>query len=310
MSKTVEVHPGLLETLTLLLVVAIVTRYLCVYDFFGVFKGVHTIVDKFTNVFVQLFSHMYLGKAPSADAKAAIESISYFKPEMSNALEMIHKYLDESFKSAEMMEVPSTLEDLFPTPEGGKKRGQLVLDIDETLIYSSVDPKADYEHDFMLYDDDLRQNVYVFKRPGLRIFLKYVSAFYDVSVISTGFSCYCDPILDELDTDGDIIQNRFYNDRLRATMDGPKKDLDVLALPEGMPEGTGPVIAIGNDLSTFVPAQKENVIIVKPFQAEAEDKNDRELVKLIPFLCALADVPDVRSIIHRRNFFEQSEVKS
>jgi len=66
----------------------------------------------------------------------------------------------------------------------------LVLDLDETLIHSSVEPKSMCNHSFALFDEEQRQYFFVFKRPFVETFLHLLAHHYDIAVFTASYSCY------------------------------------------------------------------------------------------------------------------------
>jgi Dullard-like phosphatase family protein len=186
--------------------------------------------------------------------------------------------------------------DVLKKKDNANKKATVVLDLDETLIYSSIDPKNS-SYDFMMNDQDHKQYIFVFQRPGLRYFLESVSLFFDLAVFTASYSCYCNPILDSIETQTKI-PHRFYNTSLVPTFTGLQKDLNAVAsnrLPRSL-------IMIDNSPGSIITSQRENLYLVEPFCGQDEDD---ELITLVPFLIAMINLKDVRSILHRRNRFEE-----
>lgn len=177
------------------------------------------------------------------------------------------------------------------------KKTTLVLDLDETLIHSSIETKS-IQHDIMMFDEDHKQHVFVFKRPGLHYFLESVELFFDVALFTSSYSCYCDPIVNN--TVPVVTKSRFYNTSLINSANGLQKDLSLVSTSR-MPKS---LIMLDNSPLSIVTSQRENVYVVDPFRGD--DPDDQELVALIPFLLAVDNLKDVRSILHRRIKFEKT----
>ena len=78
---------------------------------------------------------------------------------------------------------------------GTMEKATLVLDLDETLIHSVVDPVSN--------------ETTTHQRPGLSHFLQQVSTMFEVVVFTAGLQEYASPIIDRLDPQG-LIQHRLY----------------------------------------------------------------------------------------------------
>jgi RNA polymerase II subunit A small phosphatase-like protein len=67
----------------------------------------------------------------------------------------------------------------------------LILDIDETLVYSSEKP--------LNRKEDLKvEHYYIYKRPFLTGFIEYALENYLVAVWSSSSKIYCDAVVDEI----------------------------------------------------------------------------------------------------------------
>lgn len=86
----------------------------------------------------------------------------------------------------------------------------LVLDLDETLVHSSFKPLPDADLVITLQvEPDRAYNVYVMKRPGVEMFLRRLSRFYELVVFTASLSKYANPLLDKLDPEGCISARLF-----------------------------------------------------------------------------------------------------
>jgi Dullard-like phosphatase family protein len=91
----------------------------------------------------------------------------------------------------------------------------LVLDLDETLIHSSLVPRrpADFWIEVVQNGDIRSREVFwVYKRPGVDQFLKEIAKHYTLLVFTAGIREYASQILDELDPDHSIFSGRLYRD--------------------------------------------------------------------------------------------------
>ena len=82
----------------------------------------------------------------------------------------------------------------------GKKT--LVLDIDETLVHSVYENKMKKykKPDYLIFLDESNSKIFVNKRPGVEIFLKTLSEFYELVIFTAAMQDYADWVLDTFDT--------------------------------------------------------------------------------------------------------------
>ena len=177
-----------------------------------------------------------------------------------------------------------------------KDKQMLVLDLDETMIHSSVETKLLCKPAFMLYDEDQRQHFYVYKRPFVDVFLKFLAPLYHIVVYTASFSSYSDPIIDYIDTDSIISHCLSNNSLVETKLYGLQKDLNLVSR-EHMPNR---LIMIDNSPIACI-ANQENLYVINSFRAN--QPHDRELLSLLVLLVALVGADDVRSVIHRRSIF-------
>ncbi|RKP10832.1 HAD-like domain-containing protein, partial [Thamnocephalis sphaerospora] len=149
----------------------------------------------------------------------------------------------------------------------------LVLNLDETLIYSSWD----YQHGWRIA-----------KRPFVDYFLAYISQFFEVVIITSQPQMNAEPILHKLDPVG-YVPHRFYRDATRYFEGKHVKDLSHLN------RDLSQVIIMDSNPDAYG-LQPDNAIAVPPWQGKAGDTYLRDIV---PFLLTLSETrpADVRPIL-------------
>ncbi|KAL3672158.1 hypothetical protein V7S43_002821 [Phytophthora oleae] len=166
---------------------------------------------------------------------------------------------------------------LLPTGDTSKKC--LVLDLDETLLHTSLRPIDNPDY-IIPIDTDL---YYVFKRPGAEEFLIEMAKYYEIVVYTTSLSKYADPLLDKLDPQG-VISRRLYREHCVQYEGGYVKDLSLLDRDISQ-------TIIVDDWSMSYKFHPRNAIGCSCF---FYDPNDRELDSIARFLAKHHDVEDVR----------------
>ncbi|KAK1412142.1 hypothetical protein QVD17_33145 [Tagetes erecta] len=166
----------------------------------------------------------------------------------------------------------------------------LALDLDETLVHSSLEHCDDADFTFSVFSCSKEHTVYVKQRPYLRTFLEKVSEMFHVVIFTASQSIYAKKLLDILDPDGTIISRRAYRESCVFADGSYTKDLTVLGVD------LAKIVIIDNTPQVFR-LQVNNGI---PIKSWFDDPSDCALISLLPFLETLADAQDVRPIIAKR----------
>ncbi|XP_010100996.2 CTD small phosphatase-like protein 2 isoform X1 [Morus notabilis] len=166
----------------------------------------------------------------------------------------------------------------------------LVLDLDETLVHSTLDPCDDADFTFTVFFNMKEHTVYVRKRPYLRTFLERVAEMFEVVIFTASQSIYAEQLLDILDPDQKLISRRVYRESCIFSDGSYTKDLTVLGVD------LAKVAIIDNSPQVFR-LQVNNGI---PIKSWFDDPADRALIALLPFLETLVDADDVRPIIAKK----------
>jgi len=167
----------------------------------------------------------------------------------------------------------------------------LVLDLDETLVHSSFKPIPDPDFTVDIELEGVIHRVYVLKRPGVDHFLREVGKKFEIVVFTASLAKYADPLLDVLDKDR-VVQYRLFREACVQHYGNYVKDLRQLGRP------LEHSIIVDNSPFSYM-FQPENAI---PILTWFQDKNDRQLYDLLPFLDSLVSEPNVVPILQRKNF--------
>jgi RNA polymerase II subunit A small phosphatase-like protein len=182
----------------------------------------------------------------------------------------------------------------LPLEDANKKTW--VLDLDETLVHSSFKPIPDPDFVMSIELENVIHKVYVRKRPGVDNFLRVVGEKFEVVVFTASLAKYADPLLDILDR-GRLVKKRLFREACVQHYGNYVKDLSHLGRP------LTNVIIIDNSPFSYM-FQPDNAI---PITSWFNDKADRQLYDLLPFLEQLMYVDDVCTLLQRKRMNFQTD---
>jgi len=183
-----------------------------------------------------------------------------------------------------------------------KEKKLLILDLDETLVHTSFQPifinNTIIEPDITLkiFFDNKYYNLYVLIRPYVYEFLREMSKIYTIYIFTASIKEYANPLLNELDKNN-VITKRLYRENCTLTKEGKYvKNLN------NFKYNLKDIILLDNNPISYS-FNKNNGIPIKTWH---NDKNDKELLKMINFLKFLSTVNDVRYYI--QNVIKNNEI--
>jgi len=200
------------------------------------------------------------------------------------------EYLDQKLLSRclpDLMDVDSPNR-LLKTPVR-TKHVTLVLDLDETLVHSTLDHCDNADFTLEVFFNMKNHTVYVRKRPYLKMFLEKVAQMFEVVIFTASQRIYAEQLIDKLDPDGKYISRRIYRESCIFSDGCYTKDLTILGIDLAK-------VAIVDNTPQVFQLQVDNGI---PIKSWFDDPSDQELIELLPFLESLVDSEDVRPIISK-----------
>ena len=201
----------------------------------------------------------------------------------------------EKEEKNEIKENTETIEKYLPDKISIFKK-TLVLDLDETLIHSNfINPNLKCDINLDLNIDNKKMKVNVLIRPGVEEFLEKMSKLYEIVIFTASLSQYAIPLIDKLDKKN-ICNYRLFRQHCSFVNNYFTKDLKKLN------REMNDIIIIDNNPNSY----NLNIDNGFPIKTWLDDMNDRELIKIIPYLEFLSDVHDVREFIPKMkdgNFF-------
>jgi RNA polymerase II subunit A small phosphatase-like protein len=176
----------------------------------------------------------------------------------------------------------------------------VVLDLDETLVHSKMDPPPD-RFDFLVRPriDGEIMNFYVQKRPGVDDLLAALGERFEVVVFTAGRREYASLVLDRLDRKG-VVAHALFRDACKEIDGKYVKDLS------GLGRDLRRVLIVDDNPNAYG-LQPENAIPIVPFTG---DLGDRELGRLMEFLEGCDGVEDMREAVKLYVGADQDAIKT
>jgi len=166
-----------------------------------------------------------------------------------------------------------------------------VLDLDETLCYTTPERRDGYDAEVTVIQKyNVAKTFYVFKRPYLQEFLSTLAQHYELVVFTASVKRYADAIIDCCDADH-LVKRRYYRNTCECNQNVFVKDLSKICT------SLKKCIILDNTEASYA-LHPSNGIAISSYLG---DPRDTELKTLIPFLIAIANVSDVRSVLSRQN---------
>ena len=169
-----------------------------------------------------------------------------------------------------------------------KDKKTLVLDLDETLVHSSFFPFEKNDIVLNVNFDGIYYNIYVLLRPWVEQFIKEMGKYFEIIIFTASIAAYASPLLDILDKDKNI-QYRLYREHCNFVNGVFIKDLKRLN------RSLKDVIIIDNSPLAYAFDVDNGLPILSWF----DNRNDKELINILPILRFLNKVDDVRKYIKK-----------
>jgi CTD small phosphatase-like protein 2 len=168
----------------------------------------------------------------------------------------------------------------------------LVLDLDETLVHSSLSPlpDADFVFPVEMPEGEGFFTVYAKKRPHCDHFLRMAARQFELVIFTASKRVYADRVLDFLDPQGVMLTQRLFREHCVFFGGAFLKDLSVLN------RDLAKTVIVDNSPQTFS-LDVHNGIPIESFVALPEQSEDTQLLGLLTLLDHLAQLGDVRPFL-------------
>jgi len=199
--------------------------------------------------------------------------------------------LDDAVVAAQQKEVNKKLE-LYKNISAptNLKRKTLILDLDETLVHSTIKTVTHHHITVDVAIDGLTCTFYVIKRPHVDLFLQKVAEWFEVVIFTASMQQYADPLIDQLDPLR-LVKGRLFRESCLPKEGNFVKDLGLIG------QDLTATIIVDNSPIAYS-HNKENALPIENWMGD--NPQDDALLNLLPFLNALRFTSDVRSILSLR----------
>ncbi|SBS92753.1 NLI interacting factor-like phosphatase, putative (NIF2) [Plasmodium ovale curtisi] len=167
----------------------------------------------------------------------------------------------------------------------------ILLDLDETLIYCTKKKKFKYQKEVDVLINGKYLSLYVCKRPYIDLFFSILYPFYEIVIFTTSIKTYADTVLNIIDVDH-YIDKKFYREDCYEI----NKKIYIKNLLNIKKEISKIILIDDTNISSI--KYPDNFFQIKKWQG---DLNDTELLDIIPFFLNLRKVRDIRSICSFRS---------
>ena len=174
-------------------------------------------------------------------------------------------------------------------PQKTCNKKTLVLDLDETLVHSGFIPfNSPSDLVIKIEQDNDVHDIHVLVRPHVEEFLEKMSKRFELVIFTASISNYANPLLNAIDKMG-YVPFRLFREHCTLINTAFVKDLTRLG------RDLKDIIILDNNPLAYSLHQYNGF----PIKSWFDDKNDDELLKIIPILEFLSYVPDVRDYIKK-----------
>jgi len=199
-------------------------------------------------------------------------------------------------KSSHADQLKRPLESSTPSPKNRQvlpvhlKRKTLILDLDETLVHSTIKPVTKHDMTVDVLIDGVNCTFYVIKRPHVDHFLKKVAEWFDVIIFTASMQQYADPLINQLDTKR-VVKSRLFRESCLQKDGNFVKDLSLIG------QDLASTVIVDNSPVAYS-NNKDSALPIDNWMGD--NPSDESLLNLLPFLNALRFTSDVRSILSLR----------
>ena len=173
-------------------------------------------------------------------------------------------------------------------PELKGKELTLVLDLDETLVHSSIEEIPNYDLKVQLKVNSSDVTIYVLVRPFTFEFLEKVSEHYEIVIFTASIKSYANPVIDFIDRSR-VVTGRLYRSECINYNGNFIKNLSSLG------RDLKKVVIVDNSPLSYI-FHPNNAL---PITSWFEDKNDNKLLEILNILQVLSTTDDIPEILKK-----------
>lgn len=165
----------------------------------------------------------------------------------------------------------------------------LVLDLDETLVHSSLIPVKACDYKLDIEADGEVLSIYILTRPWLFEFLEKVSKLYEIVIYTASLKSYADPVIEYIDR-SKVVSSRLFRTECLNYNGSYIKNLSLLG------RDLKNVVIVDNSPVSYA-FHPNNAIAITSWFDDSSDRKLEEVYNILEILSTADNIPKVLKTI-------------
>jgi len=170
-------------------------------------------------------------------------------------------------------------------PEKNSLKKTLVLDLDETLMHSSLVPTTEFDTKLEIKLEESFFSIYIQTRPWAFEFLEKVSELYEVVIFTASLKGYADPVIEFIDR-SKVVSSRLFRNECLNYNGNYIKNLSLLG------RDLKRVVIVDNSPISYA-FHPHNAIAITSWFNDSSDRKLEEVYEILKKLSVVDNIPKV-----------------
>lgn len=178
-------------------------------------------------------------------------------------------------------------------PEKNSLKKTLVLDLDETLVHSSMVPTAVFDIKLEISLEEGEFCIYIQTRPWAFEFLEKVSELYEIVIFTASLKAYADPVIEFIDR-SKVVSSRLFRNECLNYNGNYIKNLSLLG------RDLKKVVIVDNSPISYA-FHPHNAIAISSWFNDSSDRKLEEVYEILIKLSEADNIPKVlKSLVNQK----------